>query len=152
LGRQERILAVVVKGEPNAAAHGKPSETECFPEALLSSAPEPLWVDWRNPTADDRKPFLRIVAALLSLASLDDLIRRDSLHRKQRALLALGALPVAILLLGAAVFAALAAQKNRAGTFAAASEAAFQAGDYRRAFAYSILGLPAPDAWFDFSS
>jgi WD40 repeat protein len=152
LGRHERILAVVVRGEPNASAHGKPSETECFPEALLSSAAEPLWVDWRNRTADDRKPFLRIVAALLSLGSLDDLIRRDSLHRRRRALLAFGALAVALLLLGAAAFAAVAAQKNRAGTFAAASEAAFQAGDYRRAFAYSLLGLPTPDALFDFSS
>src|SRR5580692_4128014 len=88
LGGRDRILAIVVAGEPETAKRGLPSELECLPDALISGpggegtptdqGEELLWVDWRARGAGDRKTFLRIVASLLALQSLDQLIQRDA--------------------------------------------------------------------------
>src|SRR5262249_51074778 len=94
LGGRDRILAVVVDGEPNAAARGFAVDKECFPTALRfeidliqnagdgmvavaskRAVEEPLWMNWRNGNYADRTEFLRLVAALLSLASLDELVK-----------------------------------------------------------------------------
>jgi hypothetical protein len=90
LGRTKNILAVVIDGEPNAAQESE----ESLPRALrfkidsegeLTGQPaEPLWIDWRESARNDRVMFLRIVAALLSLQSLDELVRRDA-HARRRA-------------------------------------------------------------------
>jgi hypothetical protein len=89
LGRSQNILAVVVDGEPNA----KNPDEESLPRALrfqigpdgqLTDQPaEPLWIDWREHARSDRVTFLRIVAALLSLRSLDELVRRDAQARRR---------------------------------------------------------------------
>lgn len=88
LGRSENILAVVIDGEP----HATNSIQEALPPALkfdlsedgknTDKQAEPLWIDWREGAHNDRSSILRIVAALLSLASLDDLIRRDQKARQ----------------------------------------------------------------------
>src|SRR5580658_6237516 len=36
LGRRDRILAIVVDGEPETARRGLPSDLECLPKALIS--------------------------------------------------------------------------------------------------------------------
>lgn len=74
LSGTRNIVAVVVAGEPNAQQQGYQPETECLPQSLR--AHEPLWLDWRIPRPP-RLVFLRLVASLLSLASLDDLVQRD---------------------------------------------------------------------------
>jgi len=105
LGRADNILAVVVEGTPNAEAQGLAPELECLPHELrfepelrkdetgrttvnISSRPaEPLWVDWRKTGNRNRPMFLRLVAALLSLSSLDELVRKDRAYRRRRAAL-----------------------------------------------------------------
>jgi len=102
LGRGDSILAVVVDGEPNAEARGLAPELECLPREMrfrpelrtdearnrfvgISSQPaEPLWLDWRKSNSRNRPMFLRLVAALLSLSSLDELVRKDQMCRGWR--------------------------------------------------------------------
>jgi hypothetical protein len=105
LGRGDSVLAVVVDGEPNAEARGLAPELECLPRELrfqtelrkdetgkttvsISDQPaEPLWVDWRKSNQRNRPTFLRLVAALLSLSSFDELVRKDQKYRRRRAAL-----------------------------------------------------------------
>ena len=82
LGRPERILALIVDGDPQAA---DPSQ-RCFPPALAmgpdGSRREPLAADARR-WADGRLlARLKLVAGILGIR-LDDLRRRD-LQRRQR--------------------------------------------------------------------
>jgi WD40 repeat protein len=91
-GGEERVLAVVVGGEPNTEKNGKPPESEALPTPLRflvkdgaitdAACPEPFWVDWRGQKHGDRLNFLRLVAALLSFEDLDTLIRGD--HERVR--------------------------------------------------------------------
>jgi hypothetical protein len=112
LSRRDRILAVVASGEPDAVRRGHPADKECMPAALrltladdgklAETDSQPLWVDWRGQKADRHRSFLRVTAALLGLASFDDLVRRDLQARRQRMALT-GAFGVAaVALLGAA--------------------------------------------------
>lgn len=92
----DRTLAVIVDGEPNAAAAGRPEE-ECFPPALrfkiddageLTGEPaEPGAADARRDRDGKRFALLKLAAGLLSV-DLDDLVRRDH-HRRQRRTFAL---------------------------------------------------------------
>jgi WD40 repeat protein len=144
LGRQERMLAVVVDGEPNAEARGLAPELECLPRELrfepelqqdeagrnivtISGKPaEPLWVDWRKTNQRDRPMFLRLVAALLTLSSLDELIRKDRTYRRRRAVLfwsAIGAAACCILGLGAGLMVRGAQAESRALSVQALQEA-----------------------------
>jgi WD40 repeat protein len=93
LGGAARILAVIVDGVPNAVKKGQPPEREALPLPLrrvvrdgiiTEEFSEPLWVDWRAQGRHDRLNFLRLVAALLSLNSFDDLIRRDQAAERTR--------------------------------------------------------------------
>ncbi len=81
---EDRVIAIVIEGEPNAERRNLPAEQECLPPSLRSRQPsgsldvdgEHLWVDWRRSTTD-RRSFVRVVAALLRIESIDLLIRRD---------------------------------------------------------------------------
>lgn len=112
LGRGQRIICLVVDGEPCAADKGLPGERECLVPALRFEveagvvtdrpAPEPLAADLRPDKDGRRDARLKIVAALLG-TGLDDLRRRDQ-ARRQRRLVAVGAVSA----LGCVVFAVLA--------------------------------------------
>jgi hypothetical protein len=84
-GRGERIFAIIVDGEPNSSAHGRP-DLECFPAALLEGAGEPLAADARKQGDGFRNAWLKIVAGLVSVnaGALQD---RDRQRRRRRALL-----------------------------------------------------------------
>lgn len=92
LGREARIMAVVVDGEPRSSLDSTDGAREAFPRALLyrvvegsvtaEEAPEPLWVD-RRPGTDERAALLRVVAGMLG-ADLGELIRRDVRRRRIR--------------------------------------------------------------------
>jgi tetratricopeptide (TPR) repeat protein len=112
LGKAERILCLVVAGEPLAAKRGFAAELECFPPALLGtavegqigveSAAEPLAADLRPGGDSRRSASLKIIAALLEV-SFDELRHRDH-ARQRRRLAALGFAAT----VGCVVFAALA--------------------------------------------
>src|SRR5262249_45192042 len=79
LGRSANILSIIVEGTPNAP-EGSP--TEALPRALrfhitvdgkvTDEHTEALWIDFRKGVTDLRLMFLRVVAALLGLESLDE--------------------------------------------------------------------------------
>lgn len=96
LGGAERILALIVDGEPNAA-DGKPgfsAEAECFPEAMRYALDADGNLDRNRPTepiAADARPGmdgrinakLKLVAGILGI-NYDDLKRRDERRRRRQ--------------------------------------------------------------------
>ncbi len=94
LGKQDRILCLIVDGEPNATTKPDCGLPECFPPALrvraspdgrLTEEPmEPVAADVR-PGHDDRPTAaLRLFAGLLGL-SFDELRQRERRRRRARA-------------------------------------------------------------------
>ena len=96
LGGAERILALIVDGEPNAA-DGKPGfsvEAECFPEAMKYALGADGTLDKNQPTepiAADARPGmdgrtnakLKLVAGILGI-NYDDLKRREERRRRRQ--------------------------------------------------------------------
>ena len=115
LGRENRILALIVDGEPNAA-DGKPgfgADMECFPEALKhplgpdgelekSRRTEPIAADARSDRDGKLNAKLKLLAGLLGV-NYDDLKRRDEERRRRQQRLAVSISTALVL-----VFAALA--------------------------------------------
>jgi eukaryotic-like serine/threonine-protein kinase len=91
-GGEDRILCLIVDGEPGASAGNQP-ERECFPPALrfklgpdgaLSDTPaEPLAADLREQADGRDGARLKILAGLLGVG-FDDLKRRDLQTRNRR--------------------------------------------------------------------
>ncbi|MEY2877761.1 MAG: hypothetical protein RLZZ15_141, partial [Verrucomicrobiota bacterium] len=89
LGRSDRVFALIVDGEPNAAE----AATECFPPALrfavgsqgvLPEQPIELIAADARPHADGKEDaFLRLVAGLLGVG-FDDLRQREMQRRHRR--------------------------------------------------------------------
>jgi hypothetical protein len=92
LGRENRILAFIIDGEPNATDKRKPKK-ECFPKALryalgpdgnLSDNPtEPIAADARSKGDGREKATLKIISGLLGIA-FDKLAQRDRQRQKER--------------------------------------------------------------------
>ena len=89
---EDRILAVIIDGEPYASdIEGREAE-ECFPPALrihydargrpTTQRMEPLAADLRDSGDGRRMGLLKIVAGMLGVG-LDDLAQREA-HRRQR--------------------------------------------------------------------
>ena len=112
LGRDDRILCLILAGEPNAVARNFPADLECFPPALrfeiqngeltASPAAEPLAADVRSGADARRDAKLKIIAGMLGVP-LDELRRRDHIRRQRRL-----ALIGAIASVGCVVFGGLA--------------------------------------------
>jgi WD40 repeat protein len=160
LGRRKNILAVVIGGTPNAEAKGLSSELEALPRALrfevaddgtITAEPaEPLWIDWRSEARKSRAEFLRVVAALLSLESLDDLVRRDAKQQRTRTAAAVAVVAMAAILALTGTHYALAAQT---GALANSAEIAYAADDTPTALALARTALPSRIAgWFGVTS
>lgn len=125
LGREARILCLIVDGEPNATALGHP-ERECFPPALrfrlgadgqLSDVPaEPLAADLRASGDGRDHARLKIIAGLLGVG-FDSLRRRDLQARNRRlavvAGVATGVAALTIVLAVQAMVARRAAERSR---------------------------------------
>ncbi len=120
---KERILALVVDGEPGVTfSRGKPGE-ECFPQTLLykvnddltpTDEPEdmPLAADVRKEGDGRRGAKLKLAAALLGLG-LDDLVKRDDRRRAIRRRWAMGAMAAITAAMSVLAWAAL-DQRNAA--------------------------------------
>ena len=129
LGRGDRILAMIVDGDPTA----EDPEQQCFPRALLTEPDgtpcEPLAADARK-WADGRSlARLKLVAGILGIR-LDDLRRRDMQRRHRLWMLSMGgAMAVAIVTTVLAIFAITA--RNQA--------------EHRREQAESLVGYMVDD-------
>ena len=73
-GKEDKILPLIVEGVP----HSGDPETECFPQALLDMAEDPLGVDVQ--ALGWRKAYLRMVSTLLRI-DYDELLMRDTWRR-----------------------------------------------------------------------
>lgn len=100
LGRHDRILALIIAGEPGASSRPHGATAECFPPTLrfrvdaagrITDQPtEPMAADAR-PGKDGREhALLRLIAGLLGLG-FDELRRRERQRAKQRQQQQLGA-------------------------------------------------------------
>jgi WD40 repeat protein len=88
LGREDRVLAVVVAGEPNAVEESR----ECFPPTLrfrvgadgqlTGERTEPLAADTRKQGDGERGALLKLLAAILGVR-FDDLRQRDLERQRQ---------------------------------------------------------------------
>ena len=143
LGRSDRILAMIVAGEPNAA-DGKPGwarEDECFPEALrFAIGPDGQLTQQRiEPIAADVRPgqdgrenaFLKLVAGILGVP-FDALRQREQERRLQRLRLVTAGVSL-LLLLFAALGAAFYVQRNRAEAALAEVRQTLSRSDYLQA-------------------
>lgn len=81
LGRHERILPVLLAGEPVFAGPGAPADA-AFPAAMKDDPTEALWIDARGVESKERI-FARIAAGLLAV-SFDQVWKRQ--QRAKRAL------------------------------------------------------------------
>jgi len=109
LGRADRILALVVDGEPNASDHPESGALECFPAALrhtvspegalLEERVEPIAADARSGKDGKANSFLKLAAGLLGVA-YDELRQRERQRVRQRRLQWAAATLVAALALG----------------------------------------------------
>lgn len=116
LNRSNRILALIVRGEPNAEDKpGVPSDAECFCPALqyewidgeLSSRrAEPVAADARPIGDGPRDAFLKLIAGVLGV-SFDTLKRRELQRRNRRLMLASAAALLLTLIVGSLAVAAL---------------------------------------------
>ena len=122
LGRSDRILAMIVDGEPNTFDVPGREEEECFPEALrFELGEEGKLTDRRTePIAADVRPqgdgkdngLLKLAAGLLGVG-FDDLKQRDQ-HRRIQRLKALASFAILLVAVFAALGVALYFQRNEA--------------------------------------
>jgi WD40 repeat protein len=126
LEREDRILALIVAGEPNASdgKSGFVPEDECFPKPMryrlaangeLSTQPvEPLAADVREGKDEKDNAKLKLLAGLLGV-NYDDLRQREHERRLRRArAIGLGAILLTGLFAGLASWAIIAAQREAA--------------------------------------
>jgi WD40 repeat protein len=95
-GGEDRILAVIVDGEPHAADPAR----ECFPPALRQGDAEPLGCDMRQQHDGRSNCKLRLIAGMLGV-SFDRLKQREKQRRRRRILLATAATLLFLVILAA---------------------------------------------------
>lgn len=111
---EDRVLALVVGGEPYASNGDKP-ELECFPHALryrlgadgeISDTPaEPIAADCREGADGKRLAKMKLVAGLTG-ARLDELVQRETQRRMRRlAMISTGATIGMVFAVGLALYA-----------------------------------------------
>lgn len=115
LGREDRVLCLIVDGEPNSDDKPQAVAPECFAPALrhkmggsgilTSERTEPIAADIRPGMGHKRDALLKVVAGLLGVG-LDDLKQRDQERRLRRMLLLTAAsLVLAAIMTAMSVFA-----------------------------------------------
>lgn len=132
IGRANRVLCIIVDGEPNATDKPDCPDPECFPQAvrfevddsgaMTDRRTEPIAADAR-PQGDGRADArLKVIAGILGVG-FDELKQRE-LQRKQKRMLAITgtSLLIAIVTIGLAIIA-----------FIARNEAEFQRGQAQAA-------------------
>ena len=93
LGREDRIFALIVDGEPGSSLVPGQEAQECFPRALIYriGADGELTTERGEPIAADVRPrkdrphaaMLKLLAGMLGIG-FDELVRRDAIRRRRR--------------------------------------------------------------------
>ena len=156
LGREHRVLAVIVDGKPGGSrgAGAPDGEQECFPDALRTrrdgGAAEPLAVDVRKYGRADA--IVRLVSEIIGVDY--DALRQREVRRRRGALLRAQALFAAGLVLTAGALAGgyfaaqnyVASSEGRAAQFARESNTLFEEGRFAEATLMALEGDPAAQA------
>jgi tetratricopeptide (TPR) repeat protein len=151
LGREDRILCLIVDGEPNASDNPLQAQLECFPPALRfrlgadgnlsTTRTEPIAADAR-PSKDGRNNAkLKLIAGVLGLGF--NALKQREQQRRQRQLLAIttAALAGMVLTTGLATVALMARATARGQTIRAEAEtvrAEAEAESARRATTFLV--------------
>lgn len=110
LGRQDRIFALIVDGDPQP----DDPDQQCFPAALTTfhdgSVNEPLAADARKWADGKLLAKLKIVSGILGIR-LDDLRQRNAQRRRRNWILAVTSMLVLVAITGTLVFTTLSSQK-----------------------------------------
>lgn len=111
MGRDNRILALIVDGEPNATDK-RQAERECFPKALrfgvghdgqlTDEQHEAIAADARKGGDGKKSALLKIIAGLLGV-SFDTLAQREQQRRKARLMTGLGLSAAGMVLLAGSI-------------------------------------------------
>ena len=152
LGRGDRILALIVAGEPNASDKPDSGLEECFPEALRyrvdangelgEAREEPVAADLRAEGDGKAAAKLKLVAGILGVG-YDDLRQREQQRRHRRlAVVAAASLVGALIATGLTVDAMLARQEAEAER--ARAVAARDESEAVTEFLTSMMGAASP--------
>ncbi len=142
LGRADRILTLIIDGEPNASSKPGEEHQECFVESLrfhvdadgsLSERPaEPIAADARPGKDGKTNAKLKLIAGLLG-TGFDQIKQRDSRRQQKRLLVITGAAVVGMLITGVlAVTAWIARQDAERNRDRAEDLIGFMLGDLRQ--------------------
>lgn len=106
LHREDRVLAVILDGEPFASEEPGREHEECFPPALrfhcdrkgrlTAQRAEPLAADLRESGDGRRMGLLKTVAGMLGVG-LDDLVQREGQRRQRRMQIIVAALLIGLI-------------------------------------------------------
>jgi tetratricopeptide (TPR) repeat protein len=141
MGRSDRILTLVVGGEPNASARPGEEQQECFaaslrfeiaPDGRLSTRPaEPVAADLRPGKDGKTNAKLKLIAGLLGIG-LDELKQREHRRQHKRLLLITVGSVAGMVMTGAlAVTAWIARQDAMRNRDQAEDLIGFMLGDFR---------------------
>ncbi|MGP1345455.1 MAG: toll/interleukin-1 receptor domain-containing protein [Phycisphaerales bacterium] len=122
LGREDRVLAIILRGEPNATDKPGQEELECFAPALrhrigpdgqlTADRTEPIAGDLRKGGDGWRDAFLKAVAGITGLG-FDDLVQRDARRTKRRQFVAGCASLAVVAILSTALAVAISERRGR---------------------------------------
>jgi tetratricopeptide (TPR) repeat protein len=149
LARSDRILCLIVDGEPHATTRsGFSPDVECFPPALRvddttgQERPEPLGADVRA-TGDGRTPAkLKIIATLLGVPF--DQLRQREQARRQRQLVAISILSSIGFLIMAGLTVAAVVARHEAETQRAIAEQKTRTAERTTQFLTSLFRVSDP--------
>ncbi|MGB0505398.1 MAG: TIR domain-containing protein [Pikeienuella sp.] len=109
MGKADRVLCLIVDGEPGASNIAGVEDEECFPEAIqyhldadgqISDIPaEPIAADARPGKDGWRNAWMKLAAGVLGV-DFDALVQRDATRKKRRAALWAAAATIALSIAG----------------------------------------------------
>ena len=114
MGKADRVLCLVLDGEPMAADVKNDPEMECLPLAarrridqngeITEQIHEPGAADLRENADGEKDGLLKVIAGLLGIG-LDELKQRDMLARQRRLAVATASITLALSAIGLSVYA-----------------------------------------------
>lgn len=143
LGRAERILCLIVDGDPSG-----PADLQCFPGALLEArdgstgAAEPVAADVRPGKDGRRGALLKIIAGLLGV-QFDELVRREQ-HRRQQRLAVITTAAVAGMALTSVLAVLAIVARNEAVEQRSRAEVAAATSDQTTRFLVQLFAVADP--------